>query len=294
MKNAVLLAVMALAILHPLPETCCAQLIHEAGSEVTFDGATGQYWYYDITRFSDMTYNEQVAEIATLSMEGFTGTWQMATYAEMLGLWENSAQAIFSSFALTMDDDQVAQWYTLGRYEERPNGGAHYFAQVELTPELTYEKSVLNYLDIVQDDEDFEVLGAWVVFQGNPPARAATTVSSILGNAPRNRLDEDKFTFNGTKGESVTLTLAPGLVGSYTGKRATLRLKDQIKRVRFSKADKSALPNYIKATLPKTGKYAVWVQEQRKKKKRFNGEYHLTLESSQDAWKTLQPTSSVE
>jgi hypothetical protein len=223
----------------------------------------------------------------------------MATYAEMLALWENSAQAIFSTFALTMDDDQVAQWYTLGRYDERfydqTNGvWKRYFAQVELTPEQIYEKSVLNHLDAVRDDEDFEVLGAWVVFQGEPPARAATTLSSILGNAPRNRLDQDMFTFNGTKGETVALTLERGLLGFYTGKRATLKLKDQINRVRFSRADKSALPNYIKATLPKTGKYAVWVQEQTRKRTRFNGEYRLTLESSQDAWMTLQPTSSVE
>jgi hypothetical protein len=299
MKNALFLALMALAVLHPLPETCWAQLIHETGSDVTFDSATGQYWYYDITRFSDMTYDEQIQEIATVSVQGFTGTWRMALEAEMQALWENSAQAIFSSFALTMNDDQAQQWYTLGRYDERffdQEAGVWkgYFAHVERTAAQTYEKSVLNYLDIAQDHDDFEVLGAWVVFQGEPPARAATTVSSILGNGPRRRLDQDMFTFNGTKGESVTLTLGRGLLGFYTGKKATLKLKDQIRRVRFSKADKSALPNQIRATLPKTGKYAIWVQEQRNKRKRFNGEYRLTLESSQDAWMTLQPTSSVE
>jgi hypothetical protein len=102
------------------------------------------------------------------------------------------------------------------------------------------------------------------------------------------------FTFNGTKRETVTVTLEPSLLGSHTGKRATLRMKDQIRRVRFSRADKSALPNYIRATLPKTGKYAIWVQQQSNKRKRFSGEYRLTLESSQGAWMTLQPTSSVE
>ena len=109
MKHTVFLVLIALAIQHPLTEPCYAQLTHEEGSEVTFDSNNERYWYYDITRFSNMTYDDQIAEIAALSVTGFTGTWHMATYEEMSALWEHSAEALFSNFALTMDDDQVEQ-----------------------------------------------------------------------------------------------------------------------------------------------------------------------------------------
>ena len=167
--KSLLLTIIAWVILIPSPRDARAQLIHEPGSEVTLDTLAGRYWYYDLVRFADMTYDEQIAEIETLTVEGFTGSWHMATYAEMQNLWNYSAEAIFSNFALTRDDAEHHQQYTLGRYDERYNESAHYFAYVGLTSDQTYEKTELNYMDRWSDEDDFDVLGAWAVYEGEPP-----------------------------------------------------------------------------------------------------------------------------
>lgn len=123
------------------------------------------------------------------------------------------------------------------------------------------------------------------------------SVCSHLGDDPKpSILDQDIFKFYGVKGEEVTVTLSPAEPGSYTGKRATLILKDEIHRTWLFKIDRSALPNVVTATLPAAGKYLVVAAEQAKlaKGKKFTGDYCLTLESSQDAWETFVPTGWVE
>jgi len=302
MKHTVFLILIALAIQHPLTEPCYAQLTHEEASEVTFDSNNERYWYYDITRFSDMTYDEQIAEIAALSVAGFTGTWHMATYAEMSALWEHSAEALFSNFALTMDDDQVEQWYTLGRYDESPNDGSHYFAHVERTAGQTYEKSVLNYLDYTPDSLDFEVLGAWVVFEGEAPAEGVTTICSTLGNGAKgNRSDADVFSFNGTEGEDVIIRLEANPPESGSGKRVMLVLRNMTGGLQLFKRLNSALPHEITATLPVSGDYQVMVAESPGTAggrvlwgERYLGDYCVVLEGSPESVQTFEVARSVE
>ncbi|MDY6988789.1 MAG: hypothetical protein SWQ30_12120 [Thermodesulfobacteriota bacterium] len=144
-------------------------LIHEEGSQVTYDSRTGLYWYYDLVRFTDKTYDEQLAEIENISVEGFTNTWHMATYREMARLWRYSAETLFSCFALTRDDPDHHQQYADGRYDEPhpEQAQCHYFAEVRLRDGTTYEKSQLNYLDVWPDGDSFDVLGAWVVYEGD-------------------------------------------------------------------------------------------------------------------------------
>ena len=59
---------------------------------------------------------------------------------------------------------------------------------------------------------------------------------------------------------------------------------------------RAPLSNAVTATLPASGKYLVVVAEQTKfaKGRKFKGDYCLTLESSQDAWQTLEATGWVE
>jgi streptogramin lyase len=124
-----------------------------------------------------------------------------------------------------------------------------------------------------------------------------TKVCSFLGDDPKpSLLDQDIFTFNGTQGEGVTVRLEADPSGSHTGERATLVLKDRMRRVWLVRIDRSALPNEIAVTLPASGTYDIIVGEQPKFAlgRRFRGNYCLTLESSQDAWQTLATTRWVE
>jgi hypothetical protein len=111
-----------------------------------------------------------------------------------------------------------------------------------------------------------------------------TEISSVLGS--KNRpwgIDKDIYTFHGTKGERVTVTLNAKLGGKNNGgNRATLKLKDNIVGTRFYKMVCSRLPNKIFATLPATGQYHVLVAGQPRffRGKRFLGEYTIALEGT--------------
>ena len=175
--------VIAFVILSPLQKEAWGEddplLIHEEGSEVTYDSLTGRYWYYNLARFKNMTYDAQMTQIGDLTVEGFPDRWHMATYEEMEELWFHSAEAIFSSFALTRDDPDHDQQYADGRYDERSSAQAHYIAEVRLEGG-TYKKSQLNYMDVYPDSESSDVVGAWVIYEDDPSGGPASKAAKIL------------------------------------------------------------------------------------------------------------------
>lgn len=92
------------------------------------------------------------------------------------------------------------------------------------------------------------------------------------------------FTFNGVKGEQVTVSLARNPAGTSTPGRAALALFG----FRLLKGDASALPNSVTATLPRTGTYYVSVAQILMGTQRFSGDYCVSLQSSQNAWQTFR------
>ena len=117
-----------------------------------------------------------------------------------------------------------------------------------------------------------------------------TTFCFALGDeGPQPPLDHDTFTFKGTAGEQVTVTVKADPEGDSTGKYATLRLTGGRSSQRLSKTDSTALPNTITATLPATGTYQIRVTEVLKDGQRipFLGDYCLSLESTGTAKDTL-------
>jgi hypothetical protein len=148
-------------------------------------------------------------------------------------------------------------------------------------------------------DDGMESLGdeEEIVITVTAATDQAMTLCSSLGDDPKRwRLDVDEFHFNGTKGEMVIVTLDKAAVGTHDGERATLVLIDHIHRVNLLRIDSTRLPNQIKVKLPATGLYRVGVVEQSRfaPGKNFTGSYCLTVESSEDAYKTLRATGSVE
>ena len=122
-----------------------------------------------------------------------------------------------------------------------------------------------------------------------------TNLCSTLGDDSKSSLlDQDIFRFAGAKGETVTLALEA--ISGSANKRATLLLTDDIHKEFFGRIASGALPNTIHATLPATGPYLVTVAEHPDwpRGSAFCGAYCVTLESSQEAWQTLEPTDWVE
>ena len=113
-------------------------------------------------------------------------------------------------------------------------------------------------------------------------AKSVSEISSVLGwkRHPWG-IDKDIYTFQGTEGQKVTVTLRAKSGGkNNNGNCATLKLKDNIRGVSFYRIDSGRLPNQICATLPATGEYQILVAGQPRffRGKRFSGEYTLTLE----------------
>jgi hypothetical protein len=130
------------------------------------------------------------------------------------------------------------------------------------------------------------------------PAGVTGICASLRRDPKLSFLDQNLFKFEGTEGEVVTITLeeAPG---DNTGELATLIIEDHNNRAWLFRIDRSALPNTITTTLPATGQYRIFVAEQPLfpsfvSGERFRGNYCLSLESSQDAWQTLEPAAWLE
>ena len=117
-----------------------------------------------------------------------------------------------------------------------------------------------------------------------PSANSITEITSVLGSEHRPwGIDKDIYTFHGTEGKKVTVTLRAKSAGKNNGgDRATLKLKDNIRGTSFYRIDSGRLPNKICATLPATGQYHVFVAGQPRffRGKRFLGEYTVTLEGA--------------
>jgi hypothetical protein len=115
-------------------------------------------------------------------------------------------------------------------------------------------------------------------------ATNVTEINSVLDWQRRPwRIDKDMYTFYGSRGDKVLVTLRAKTGGkNNNGDRATLKLKDNIRGVSFYRVDSSRLPNKICTTLPATGQYHILVAGQRRllRGKGFSGEYTLTLEGA--------------
>ncbi len=124
---------------------------------------------------------------------------------------------------------------------------------------------------------------------GPPPGYRpnATPTCARLGKSGFIRiLDQDRFEFDGRAGELVTATLDRNVNGSHEGSRATLTLEGH----GLFFVSRGPLFNDITVTLPDTGRYRIFVNEQFgvAEGAPFRGDYCLTLESSQNAHTTLR------
>lgn len=151
---------------------------------------------------------------------------------------------------------------------------------------------------ILDGEEDINKDGAYDPELGETsPITPTTTICSTLGNNHHKSINDlDIYNFIGEDGEEITISLKPDYDRDFEGERATLILKSHIRRVWLFEIDRSDLPNEITVTMPASGKYSILVIEQacRHNIDKFTGDYCLSLESSLDAWQTLEDTYWVE
>jgi hypothetical protein len=113
------------------------------------------------------------------------------------------------------------------------------------------------------------------------------SITSYLGRSATGRRDSDVFRFRGQRGEQVTIRIEKYRRGS--GRRVAATLTGR----HLTIEDAGRLPMELSVRLPSTGRYELNLNNLMRKR-RYVGNYCLTLESSQRAWKTLRRTASVE
>ncbi len=139
--------------------------------------------------------------------------------------------------------------------------------------------AAINTLIIITDAGTVEVplSGTGV----EPPQQEAVLCGTLQGGALP---DVDAYELRGSRGETVTVTLAADPLGTHTDGRAALALFG----IGLLKGDASTLPNTITATLPRTGTFYVTVSELLLGTGKFSGDYCVSLESSGNAWQTFR------
>ncbi len=196
---------------------------------------------------------------------------------------EGSLVTLVGSESYDPDDDELSYaWMQIGGPEvslDDPNKADPTFT----APAWSDGNETLTF-ELVVNDGRADSLPAEVKITVLQSTKNVTQINSVLGS--KNRpwgIDKHTYTFHGTRGERVTVTLRAKLGGKNNGgNRATLKLKDNIVGTRFYRMVCSRLPNKIFATLPATGQYHVLVAGQPRffRGKRFLGEYTITLEGT--------------
>ena len=196
---------------------------------------------------------------------------------------EGSQVTLKGSDSYDLDGDDLSYaWMQIGGPEvslDEPNKADPTFT----APAWSAGNETLTF-ELVVNDGVADSLPAEVKITVLQSTKNVTEINSVLGSKHRPwGIDKDIYTFHGTKGERVTVTLRAKLAGKNNGgNRATLKLKDNIVGTRFYKVVCSRLPNKIYATLPATGQYYVSVAGRPRffRGKRFLGEYTITLEGT--------------
>ena len=162
-------------------------------------------------------------------------------------------------------------------------------------PPVPAEGATLAFRLTVNDGEEESDPPAEVSVVVTEPPKPSCQVTSHLGEKRSWSPDQDSFTFQGHKGDVVTLTLQAGGSGKANGQRAVLILQDRIRGTWFFRADRGALPNTIQATLPATGEYLVTVMDDPFcwRSARFRGDYVLSLAGASGCLQSTQRCQAV-
>jgi len=199
MKRIVFSCVAALLLMTGTASAALTVYEYVPDEKVTYDDATGNYWYWNLPDFTFMTYAQQITAIAGLgAYGGITGGWHMATLLEMQGLWLYSASDIADNFINAGPFLGYNRWDS--RYDLASGLGTHYVAYlVQKIDTGEFTRFALDVLAL-PDEMSSVALTAWVTTEGGPagappaviPAPsalvlAATGVVSLLGSKRRRR-----------------------------------------------------------------------------------------------------------
>jgi hypothetical protein len=179
MKRHLLLYVAAVLLL-PVPANAVLT-VHEyvSGQKVTLDSDTGNYWYWNMPDFTNMTYDQQQTAIAALGTYGnIDGGWHMATHDEMVLLFTYSWSDLLAAFAPTVIDPPYLS--ADGREDHFVSPGRHWSGHVWGLGQPYPPGVLLHDAAPAYDDNTYPHVGAWVTTSSAViPAPGAILLGSI-------------------------------------------------------------------------------------------------------------------
>ncbi len=151
---------------------------------VIWDDVTDLYWMQDLSYFTDMTYDEQIAGISVMNDSAFEagkydspGTWEnwhMADLSEMTNLWNYTAEELIQNFdpSIIFSSGDLA---FNGRYSEvKFINYSHYDAYIY--PNTSgYYKGELSTASS-SDGDSWAHIGTWVVADAATPTPEPATM----------------------------------------------------------------------------------------------------------------------
>ena len=169
------------AVLLPTGTARADLIVNEyvTGEKVTFDDATGLFWYWNLEDFVNKTYYEQITAIDNLGTYGnIAGGWHMASHSEMLSLFPYEGDLIISSFDWPPDTFPNRLFW--GRYNVNGYFGISHYCVI-IHADGTMVPMGINSLDDIYTEPR---VGAWVSSGASvvpaPPA-VVLAMTGILG-----------------------------------------------------------------------------------------------------------------
>jgi hypothetical protein len=173
-----------LVILGRAPGDSIASLISTSDQGYVYDTDTGLYWYWELSDFSEMTYDQELSAIETeLNDKSFAGIndWHMATYSEMASLWNYDAKTLLQSFGKTWLYDHIEARYDSDASDVYPwvTEGIHHYAAVSYHDgNGFYTKTGLEFYAVIDSNRS----SAWVVSSSPPSAVPIPGAVWLLGS----------------------------------------------------------------------------------------------------------------
>jgi hypothetical protein len=134
-RNIIILYGLVVFLFSPLISMAMLTQYSDSAGHVVFDSVGEQYWYWDMSRFYEKTWDEQVQSVDDLASSAYAGfiDWHIASYDEMQDLWSNDSKDLldnfYSHYSYTMGDEYHRS--LIGRFDSVSTAGSHREAQLD-------------------------------------------------------------------------------------------------------------------------------------------------------------------
>lgn len=166
MKRGVLVASVLVVVVRMVgfaPSVMALSVLEKNGEKIVYDDVNKKCWIWDLSMFTNMTYQEQKNEIGDLTYYGITN-WSMADRTQIDDLWEElgSAHTLDDIFGASTIDYGARDWWAARYDEERYDQDLHYVVGMCRGQDgMTYIRNPGEWA--AYDYDRYVEFGAWVV-----------------------------------------------------------------------------------------------------------------------------------